>query len=154
MTLARDLANLADSAVGIESAWTSWTPVISGTGWSVGNGTLAAFYKQIGKTVFFRIYFMIGSTTGKGTGGLGWSLPVNAASNQIYSSFGNANYVDAGVEAVPGYIHSEGINNINLFALNAAGTYVKTSSAKVTSTIPFTWVTNDEIIINGTYEAA
>jgi hypothetical protein len=133
-------------------AWASWTPVISGTGWSVGNGTLTATYKQIGKTVFFRIRFVLGSTTGKGAGGLGWSLPVNTTSNQIYASFANANYLDSGNEVVMGYVHSEGTNNINLYAINASGTYAKQTS--ITSTVPFTWATNDEIFINGTYEAA
>ena len=67
MTRARDLADLGDSATGIESAWTSYTPTIK-----QGTTTLTATinrakYKQIGKTVFLSVSATITQTGSAGT---------------------------------------------------------------------------------------
>jgi hypothetical protein len=149
------LGDAVDATVfglGFSGAWTSWTPTISGTGWSVGNGTLQAFYKQIGKTVVFRIRFVLGSTTGKGTQTLGWSLPVNAITGQLYAPFANSIFLDAGSQLIPGFAYSQGPTNIDVFVMNVSSTYPTFNN--VTATQPFTWATNDEVLINGTYEAA
>lgn len=73
---------------GDSSAWTSWTP--TWTNITIGNGTVTAKYKQIGKTVFARVS-VTGGSTSSGNGGAVQqiSLPVPAASQTVYAPLGH-----------------------------------------------------------------
>jgi hypothetical protein len=77
------------SGTGTSWAWQSFVPswTSSGVAPAVGNATLEAKYIQIGKTIFFRIRFISGSTTTYGTGSYYWSLPVTAANTVDLNSF-------------------------------------------------------------------
>lgn len=60
-------------------SWTSYTPIIGGTGWSLGNGTLTGAYRQMdAKTIGLVIALATGSTTTIGSGDLTLSLPSGA----------------------------------------------------------------------------
>jgi hypothetical protein len=132
-------------------AWQSWAPTLSG-GWLNGNGTWAAEYAQLGKTVFVRGDFTVGSTTTKGTG-LTISLPVTARSGSITTASvapASATVGGSNTQILFGYIGTT--TTFTLFAMNAAGTYL--TRTNVTATVPATWATSDEINFAFTYEAA
>jgi hypothetical protein len=128
-------------------AWQSWSPVLS-AGWLNGNGTWDAKYCQIGKTVHVRANFTVGSTTTKGTD-MRISLPVTA--NHTSQTW-NCNANVAGGTQYSMLIRMETTTALRVVAQNAAATY--TSITQVTSTVPGTWATGDNIAFQITYEAA
>ena len=148
----RTLGQAIDTSVGTGLlAWQTWAPTLSG-GWANGNGTWTARYAQLGKTVFVRGKFVIGSTTTKGTG-LTVSLPVTATTAAVEStSIPPALAVIGGstIQMLFGYIGTTG--TFTLFAMNASTAYVTRST--VTATVPATWATSDEINFHFTYQAA
>lgn len=132
----------------IGAAWESWTPVLTNA--TVGNGTIVGAYTRINKLVVARWVFTLGSTSSV-SNYIAATLPVTAASG-VFS--GNVIYQDASPGAsYPGYIDpSSGTTLIVIGSLNAAGTFVVGSG--LSPTVPFTWTTNDKIIVQITYEAA
>ena len=133
-------------------AWTSYTPTLrteSGS-FSIGNGTIAAAHKTIGKTCFFRMKITVGSTTSIGAGGMVFGLPVTAASstyqfagsmldagNAWYQVTGNGDYIGSTTEFV---------------CIVYSGT--GKSSQGVSNNIPFNFLSGDYISISGSYEVA
>ena len=129
-------------------AWQTWAPTLS-NGWANGNGTWDARYCQIGKTVFVKALFIVGSTTTKGNN-LDVSIPVTAQTLNVASSIttctvggGNTNLLFGNLSNTTTY---------TLFAINASATYLTRNN--ITATIPATWATNDVLRLNFTYEAA
>jgi hypothetical protein len=134
--------------------WTAYTPTItpdSGT-FTLGNGTLAGRYKQIGKTVFFYAKLIYGSTSAPGSGHWNFSLPVAAKDSNYtfsaailndgaswYGAIGNGNYTGSTTSFV-----------VIFPSTNAALTHWE----PVGNGGPFTWGTADNITISGSYEAA
>lgn len=132
--------------------WDSWTPTFT----NLSGGTLTyAKYKQVGKTVSFRIKYILG---GAGvSGGVDFTLPVAESSD--YSTaiadlqpFGNAIFRDAGTSATAGYVVWSASGKAGIRVWNASTTYL--SGSALSSTLPFTWASTDEINVAGTYEAA
>jgi hypothetical protein len=141
----------ADStaATGIKwgGAWTTWTPTL--TGITLGNGTQYARYAQIGKTVFVEYQLTFGSTTTI-TSPAYISVPVNMALYGNISFLGE--YLDSGVA---GYAALIGCPNGALFELACyAANQTYLVGAGISSTVPFTWTTNDRVSFRATYEAA
>ena len=130
---------------GINDSWTSFTP--SWNNITVGNGTTAGYYKQIGKTVFVRAYIVFGSTTSV-SGTMSLNLPVSTASYGTTTPIGLARMFDNGGSSYFGVLTNAG----GFPVWNASGTYLTTSANS--ATVPFTWGTGDEIAIQGVYEAA
>ncbi len=130
---------------GTGAAWQTWAPVL-GDSWLNGNGTWSAFYNQIGKTVNVDARFTIGSTTSIGLSLL-CSIPVTAKRGQRQSFVG---YTPRGTSMLFGTL--TGTTYINLYAMNASGTYGTISS--INTSVPATWVTGDTITFSFTYEAA
>jgi hypothetical protein len=143
------------ATISIEStAWTAYTPTITadGGGFALNNGTLTGRYKQVGKTVFFKLKFVFGSTTSAGTGHWNFSLPVTAYDanftfsaailddgNAWYGGIGNGNYT----------------GSTSSFAVIIPGTSSSvTTWASVGNGGPFIWGTADNITISGSYETA
>lgn len=65
----------------LEAAWLSFTHGLSGggVGFTIGNGSVVAQYKQVGKTVLgWYIRFTAGSTSVMPAGNVSWNLPVAA----------------------------------------------------------------------------
>jgi len=130
-------------------AWTSYTPTLTNV--TLGNGTMVAAYKQIGKTVVFKIEFTFGTTTSF-TSNPFFSLPITAINNNIYSYIGNIHILDAGINNYVGLVQLDTTTTISPKVINASGTYA--TQTTISSTIPFTWGNADSFRLNGIYEAA
>jgi hypothetical protein len=143
------------ATVSIEStAWTSYTPTITadGGGFALNNGTLTGRYKQVGKTVFFKLKFVFGSTTAAGTGHWNFSLPVTAYDSNFTFS---AAILDNGNSWYGGIGNGNYTGSTSNFAVIIPGTSSSvTTWASVGNGGPFIWGTDDNITITGSYEAA
>jgi len=143
------LASGIDTSVGTGLlAWQSWSPAFSG-GWANGNGTWTATYVKIGKTVHWRAFFVLGSTTTKGTSML-VSLPVTAA--YVNSTVSSSCLLVTGSSRYAGVVIPNTTGTISVQTSVASATY--TTANAITSTTPFTWATGDSVMLAGTYEAA
>ena len=143
------------ATVSIEStAWTSYTPTITadGGGFALNNGTLTGRYKQVGKTVFFKLKFVFGSTTAAGTGHWNFSLPVTAYDSNFTFS---AAILDDGVAWYGGIGNGNYTGSTSNFAVIIPSTSASaTTWQSVGNGGPFIWGTSDNITITGSYEAA
>jgi hypothetical protein len=151
----RTLGQAIDTSVGVGLLpWVAYTPVLSGTGWAIGNGTRSGYYCQLGKIVHFQIRIVFGSTSTFGAAARPeLTLPVTADSVSANIDFvTNVAYLDssASVRYLGGCDFTS--TTVDLFSWGSAGAYV--NSAATLSTVPFTWATNDVIYVAGTYEAA
>jgi len=134
-------------------SWSSYTPTL--TGWTLGNGTLVGFYNNDGKTVNVAASVKWGSTT-SASGNLYLSLPVAADLTlggtflfNIYQAGGSGVATDNSADtyyAIAGYV--TGSTSMRIIATNGA------NNSGVAVSIPFTWATNDMMIISITYKAA
>ena len=145
--------NLLKVLMSSTGAWTSFTP--TWTNITVGNGTSDCYYLKIGRLVFARYKFIMGSTSAMGTDPR-VDLPVAAAASFLSTSFRapySLNIEDSGTGTYFGFArHRATSTGIELFVGNAAGTYFGASS--ITSTVPMTWTTNDSISFQIFYESA
>lgn len=135
-------------------AWdTSFTPVLGGTGWAIGNGSIACAYAQIGKMVFCRIFIVFGSTSTFGASASPTvTVPVTSRNNGSTNLFlirlrdvsGSARYMAVG----------ELPTNSSTMTMYTVGT--NGLQANITSTVPFAWngTDNDAINMIFCYEAA
>ena len=143
------------ATISIEStAWTSYTPTITADagGFALNNGTLTGRYKQVGKTVFFKLKFVFGSTTAAGTGHWNFSLPVTAYDSDFTFS---AAILDSGIAWYGGIGNGNYTGSTSSFAVIIPGTSAATTTwATVGNGGPFSWGTADNITITGSYEAA
>lgn len=142
------------SGTGTSWAWQSWTPTWSAN--TVGNGTVSAKYIQIGKTVFFRIEFTLGSTSAIGSNST-FTLPVTmvslAGATGNGNILGNAIYFDASASSsMVGCVGWSSTTVALPKSFNVSG--ANQTLAGVTSTQPFTWATGDQMLLQGFYEAA
>ena len=134
LQLYSNIAGLIDDA-----GWSSYTPSL--TGITLGNGILTARYKKIGKTVFYTATLTFGSTTSI-TGAVTIGTPttiVGSAGQPLAEVF----LLDANV----GYYSGRQFGN-------GAVLYMSNPVTGITATNPFTWTTNDLIIIKGFYESS
>ena len=94
MTRARDLANLADSAVDIESAWTTYTPVLTAQSGSFTIATATGRYKRIGKICIVQNRITI-TTNGTAGAAVIVTAPFTAVGSvsQTYNGTGRENAV-------------------------------------------------------------
>jgi len=129
-------------------AWTTWTPTLSDI--TIGNGTVSAAYKQIGKTVFWEFRLVFGSTTSITGANSFLNLPIAGKRTVSKSMIGQL--IDANGSIYPSAIgYWIGESGFFLGVINTGGTYGTLS--QITSTLPFTWTTNDVITYSGVYEA-
>lgn len=131
--------------------WQSYTPTWSNL--TIGNATVVARYTQIGKTVRVRMYVALGSTSSVGTN-VSVSLPVTAASysgTTTIPPIGLSVYWN-GTSASTGQVQWESTTLARLYVFLASGTY--TTLQNLSSTIPTTWTTGNEIQLSFEYEAA
>ena len=70
---------------GIQAAWTSYTPTL--TGITIANGTIVAAYRQIGKTIEVQGLITAGTSTTY-SGAFSVSLPVTAAAASTGQAIG------------------------------------------------------------------
>lgn len=141
-----------------DSAWTSYTPTISG--WTKSNGTVTGSYKKIGRLVFFKGNYVVGSSDTVSTSALTISLPTGIAA------------VDSNTMIAHGRASLTGVGNGNpainviqnttttiqpqlLFDSNAsAGTNTYISRNTGVTSNNYTRNAGDSIYFNGFYESA
>lgn len=133
-----DAADLAAT----QTAWTSYTPTWSGTTTNpvIGNGSITAAYKQVGKTVWYRGQIVFGSTTtfGSGTWELTWPVTPTSLANTNGGFIGPAYVLDNSSGATwSAVILSSSTTKLRIAVTNAAATGVLTNSA------PTTWAVSD-----------
>lgn len=149
-----------DSLIGSGTAWTSWTPTLSGR-FTNGDWTKTGAYQQFGKIVFYRLKLVSADATpmagGSGEGTL--TLPVTANTAYIGADqtawIGGMGIYDSGTAVYSGgvYVDSAGAGvTAHLRVHSSDGTNVGLRA--LSSTVPMTWATSDEITISGTYGAA
>jgi hypothetical protein len=129
-------------------AWTSFTP--TWTNLTVGNGTGVYKYQQIGKQVFARYKFTLGSTSAMGTNP-NVTLPINPASGSGGFSSYTLSLTDVGVGGFNGNV-SEDTNKLYLSVGITSGSFL--NGGTITATTPFTWVTGDFLTFDVYYEVA
>lgn len=131
-------------------AWTAYTPTVSGTGWALGNGTIAGHYSQIGKRVAFTVEITWGTTStfGASPNNLGLSLPVTRSARQAVLS-GQAHDISTTNRFALSCISLTPTTFEPLYAEPTANTLIGCSA-----NAPFTWASTDTIKITGMYEAA
>lgn len=134
-------------------SWQSWTP--AWTNLTVGNGTVVAKYRTIGKFVTARLSLVLGSSSSV-SGNITFSLPltrVTYGGSAFVTPVGNARFYDlSATTAVEARVYSPTTTTGEIQALGASGTYVGAVAAS--SSVPFTWATSDEIGAEFQYEAA
>lgn len=136
------------ASTGTSWAWQSWTPTY--TNLTVGNGTVKARYVQIGKTVHFRFWFDLGTTSSIGND-TKFSLPVAAHADyaDAYISLGTAVVRDASAaNEIPGVIYAENADTAFFIWPDWNG------SANDPELFPITEDSSDFLTASGTYEAA
>lgn len=125
-------------------AWTTYAVTTGNL--TLGNGSVVGKYIKRGKTVDFKIRFSMGSTSSMGTGPT-FSLPFANADNVFCV---NAKILDAGSSWMMCFADPYS-QTVAIWALRTDQTYINYVS--ITSTVPITWTTNDEIYIQGRYES-
>lgn len=138
------VANVPDTG-----AWTTWAPTY--TGITIGNATVSARYKQIGKTVHVSFFMTVGSTTTFSTSYLAVSLPVASFVTTTNFPLGSGFAFDA----------SAGTNSrmvLGAYLLSQAAYFVYGDAAIAARTlsnlVPWTWASGDQLGFTATYEAA
>jgi hypothetical protein len=141
-----DLGDLLDEKLTTPGAWTSWTPTAGN--YSVGNGSLTSRYVQIGKTIHFQFALIFGTTTSI-SGDFYFSLPITKHGSYVSTASSILS-----VSGVAEYTGQVGLTNTLCFVrcVNTSSTHGYANA--LSSTNPATWSDNDQIIVNGTYEAA
>lgn len=140
------------AGTGTSWAWQSWVPTWANL--TVGNGVNASTYRQIGKNVYFKLKFTLGTTSSVGSAPT-FSLPVTSISygGAFSAVIGSLALRDDSVPAnVPGFVWWASTTTAEPDVMNAAATYVVGNA--LTSAVPFTWTTGDVIQAIGMYEAA
>lgn len=128
-------------------AWRSWTPTYVNI--TVGNGTVVAKYRQIGKNIEFRYKLTFGSTTSISTAPT-VTLPVTAASDATGFFVGDgAQTVGASGVSQGGTVYILTTTTMRPVSINTNGVYID-----ITATSPFSFTTTDSIQMSGKYEAA
>ena len=137
-------ASTLNTVTGV-SGWTAYTP--TPTNVTTGNGTYDFAYYQIGKTVFVRGRFTLGTTSAV-SGAVTFSLPVTAAGTVNYGSA----ILRAAATDYVGIATTPTTTTVLLSTSGAAGTY--TNRVNTSATIPATWVSADIMSFNISYQAA
>jgi putative exporter of polyketide antibiotics len=116
---------------------------------TVGNGTATFRYGRVQDLIHVHGKLLFGSTTSV-TGNVTMALPVTAGDHAVNAILGDTRLGDAGVGTSFGLVILATTTTVALQAFNASATYL--TNTAFTSTVPFTWSTNDEIYVNFIYE--
>lgn len=146
-------------------AWTNYPAawIGSGTGPTLGNGSIAGRYQRCGRTITGSIIMAIGSTSTGGTGAWEWTLPAPVSPNALMSVF-VCEYIRTGTN-----VRFDGHGVISPGA-TAFGIYLPTNSSTTSlrraaptagplspasgATYANSWAATDTFRISFSYEAA
>lgn len=133
-------------------SWSSWSPSYANL--TIGNGTVEAKYIQIGKTVFVRWFFQLGSTSVVGTNPTISPPLVPLAS--YYTTFGTSPSVGqarlVGSVAFLGDLCFLSSSTLAAFPLNTASTYATENT--MTASVPTVWAAGNQMFWIFSYEVA
>lgn len=113
---------------------------------SIGNGSLDGAYLLIGKTYYFRVQLVIGSTTTLGTGQ--WFFELPGSPNLLTGMVAGGRGVDASDGAKEYGLWGTTKSNDQRFYLWSGDS----ATHLVGATDPITWATGDQINFNGVFE--
>lgn len=136
--------HLRDQFKEIGDAWTSYAPTWTGTGFSIGNGTITGARVLAGKLCIGQIIATIGTTTTVGTGAYSWGLPATVATVEM--PIGVLSILDS--SAVSLRQRNVYANTTTTCASNDEG------GTFVSGTAPFALASNDTIKIRFAYQVA
>lgn len=146
---ATNLNTVRDSLKAVGDPWDGYTPVWTATGTapSIGNGTVAGAWAQMGKLIHFRVILTAGSTTTFGTGTWLFTLPIspNLVGN-IAIGGGAISFDSSAVVRYPGLIVT-GSTTGQCYVIDSG------SHTNNFATVPFTWASGDVLSFAGTYES-
>jgi len=156
---ANDTVLTADSSTATGLKWaaitaptTSWTAYTTSTSnITVGNGSLTTEYFKQGTFVAVRLRFVLGSTSSI-DGSAYFTLPFTASDATRGVAGQCFFYDDSANSPYDAIVFVSGNNNIYFNAIQTSGNY--TNCVSISSTVPFTWATNDGITTVFVYEAA
>ena len=134
--------------------WSAFTPTLSGTGTALGNGSLTGFYMKLGKLLFLRVRFTLGSTSTIGST-VSFALPagLTAATETDQFQMFPGMLRDTGIAEYLGMFRAaSGSTTITAYALGAGATYTTVNA--VSSTVPHTWANTDVLSFVGAIEVA
>lgn len=120
----------------------TYTPTF--TNLTLGNGNVVAKYVKAGGIIIDQIVITFGSTTA-----ITGAVTINGLqSSQSLSPMivGSVNLHDNGTAYYSGVARAASATSVEVLAQGAGGTY--TTAVGISSTIPHTWATGDQIIVN------
>lgn len=142
-------AALATRVTAIDGAWTDFSPTL--TGITIGNGTLVARYRQMGKTVQCRVHVTFGSTT-SALSTMAATLPVAPHGN--YASVGDPLGTGWILDSSAGTAGRYGAAAIFWDNTGNGSCFLMTGNTTVAATAPFTFASGDQWAFMATYETA
>lgn len=153
LTAAQLNAELRDALLGAfplrpDVAWTAYTPVFGAVTLGTGS-TVDGAYTKIGRLVLWRARCILG-TGGVVTGAVTVTLPVNCATPSWYVQHA-AIYEDVTANMIIGGFEYLPPTQVRLLAFESSSAYV--GRALLAAGIPFVWAVNDQIRVQGYYEA-
>lgn len=131
----------AYAAISAESAWVAYTPTL--TNMALGNGTIVARYKQIGKTVHAMVTLTLGTTSTVGTDAT-ISFPVTPKGSANLHGVGRFLDISGNVAFAGWWREPAGVLGCN----TGGGNF-----GNLTAATPFVWANTDVIVVSVTYEA-
>lgn len=131
----------------------TWASPIAG-GITVGNGTTTANFVKIGQYVMAEFRFILGSTSAI-TGDVSLTLPITALTSAMPTGLGYVRDVSVGTRHG---LHVHGLNTtvvlVRLQDSSSTTVLIASANTVLSSTVPFTWTTSDEINLQVAYLAA
>jgi hypothetical protein len=131
-------------------AWVAYTPSFSN--FTLGNGTVSAFFTRIGRTVIARVRIVLGSTSSMGSFP-NLSLPVASKTGLPYPTLGSGILIieDAGTRDFFGKMRITSTTTADFVTDLVQGTGI--GVAFLNATTPMTWAVNDALNFQIIYEA-
>ncbi len=118
------------------------------TNLSVGNGSVTAVY-QINRNILRKIIVVTFGSTTSISGSVSFSLPFSMATsiNSNYPGNNNVTITDSGTAFYFGALFVNSSSLQTIYTKGVGGTYE--TLVALSSTVPMTWTTNDNIVISG-----
>lgn len=131
------------------ATWQDFTPTFDNV--TVGNGTITAQYAKVNELVFWRLELTFGSTTAF-TGSVNAYFPVAADAGYLGALGGSVFCEDnSGVDFF-GSLYRSSSARASVRIYEVSGSYI--ASDAIDATTPFTWTTNDRLLIEDYYRPA
>lgn len=129
-------------------AWASYATTWSAltTAPTLGNGSIVSRYTNVGKTYTVSIHLSMGSTTKRGVGAWGFTLPAAPAADRIQVLQAFVGTTSSGFYVGTARVYAGKIDRVFLATSTAA--------SELSHSVPTTMTGSSYVAITGTYEAA